>query len=191
MTSKAIYARIQEELYEKLKEHGDKIGQSISSTVEELIRYSLEQLSSGKSIDSLEKEIIDLKNKVQKLESDKAELQGTLETCKAKESIALAAQSHASALQQEMDNQNRQIEQLRNYLLAPVAVCRNCNTQLRLFDIGQKKCSYCGGWNLEWLPGYKPPLTNWETIRDAAAVVGVTTVVVALLNALDNSQHKS
>jgi hypothetical protein len=114
-----------------------------------------------------------------------------LEACKAKESIAISAQSHAQALQQETENQRRQIEQLRSYLLTPVAGCRNCHTQLRLFDVGQRKCSFCGVWSIEWLPEYKVPTTTWETVRDGAAIVGVATVVVALLNALGGGQQKT
>jgi predicted RNase H-like nuclease (RuvC/YqgF family) len=191
MPSKAVYARLQIELNEKLKAYADTIGQSVSATVETLIRNGLEQLSSGKSVEALEKEITELKDNVQKLEKERATLQGSLEACKAKESIAMAAQSHAAALQQETEAQRRQIEQLRSYLLTPAAVCRNCNTQLRLFDIGQRKCAYCGGWNMNWLPEYSVPPTTWETIRDGAAAVGIATVVVALLNALGGGQQRS
>ncbi len=191
MLSKAVYARLQTELHEKLKAHADATGQSVSATVEDLIRCGLEQLSSGRSADTLEKEINELKDKVQKLQKEGATLQGSLEACRAKESIAMAAQSHATALQQETESQKRQVEQLRNYLLTPVSVCRNCNTQLRLFDIGQRKCAYCGGWSMDWLPEYSVPPTTWETIRDGAAVVGISTVVVALLNALGGGQQRS
>ena len=191
MSSKAVYARLQTELHEKLKAHADKTGRSVSATVEDLILRGLEQLSSGRSADILEKEITELKDKVQKLEKECATLQGSLDACRAKESIAMAAQSHATALQQETETQRRQIEQLRNYLLTPVAVCRNCNTQLRLFDIGQRKCAYCSGWSMDWLPEYSVPPTTWETIRDGVAVVGITTVVVALLNALGGEQQRS
>jgi len=184
MPSKAVYARLQTELYETVKAHADKIGLSVSATVEDLIRRGLGQLSSEGLVDILKKELAELKDKVQEMEKERATLQGSLEACRAKQSIAMAAQSHATALQQETETQRRQMEQLRNYLLTPVAVCRNCQTQLRIFDIGQRKCAYCGGWSMEWLPEYSVPPTTWEIVRDGAAVVGITTVVVALLNAL-------
>ena len=191
MASKAVYARLQTELHEKVRAHADTTGQSISATVEDLIQRGLGQLSSEGLTETMQKEVTELKDRIQELEKVQATLQGSLEAYRAKESIAIAAQSHAAALQQETETQRCQIEQLRNYLLTPVAVCRNCNTQLRLFDIGQRKCAYCGGWSMNWLPEYSVPPTTWETIRDGAAVVGISTVVVALLNALGGGQQRS
>lgn len=191
MPSKAVYARLQTEVQEKLKAHADATGQSISAAVEDLIQRGLAQLSSEGLAETVEKELTELRDKVQELEKERATLKGSLEACKAKESIAIAAQSHATALQQETETQRRQIEQLRSYLLNPIAVCRNCHTQLRLFDIGQRKCAYCGAWSMDWLPEYTVPPTTWEIIRDGAAVVGITTVVVALLNALVGGQQRS
>lgn len=176
MSSKAIYARLQAELYEKVKEYADKTGHSISSAVEDLIQHGIAEVSS-EGLESLERQV--------------AELKGSLEAYKAKESIAMAAQSHALALQQETEKQRHQIEQLRDCLLTPVATCRNCHTKLRLFDVGQRRCPYCGNWNMELLPDYSVPPTTWEVIRDGAAVVGVTAVVVALLNALAGGQQRS
>ena len=43
---------------------------------------------------------------------------------------------------------------------------------------------------MDWLPEYKIPPTTWEVIRDGAAVVGVSAVVVALLNALGGGQQR-
>ena len=191
MVSKAVYARLQTELHEKVKAYADTTSQSISAAVEDLIQRGLGQLSSKGLTETLQKEVTELKDKVQGLEKERATLQGALEACRAKESIAVAAQSHATALQQETETQTRHIEQLRNYLLTAVAVCRNCNTHLRLFDVGQRKCAYCGAWNMDWLPEYKVPPATWEVIRDGAAVVGVTAVVVALLNALSGGQQRS
>ena len=176
MSSKAIYARLQSELHEKVKEYAHTAGQSISSAVEDLIQHGIAEVSS---------------EGVKSLEGQVAELKVSLEACKAKESIAMVAQSHASALQEETENQRYQIEQLRNYLVTTVASCRNCQTQLRLFDIGQRRCPNCGNWNMEFLPDYTVPPTTWEVIRDGAAVVGVTAVVVALLNALSGGQQRS
>lgn len=190
MASKAVYARLQTELYEKVKAHADTTGQSTSAAVEDLIQRGLGQLSSVGLTETLHKDVAELKDKVQELEKERARLQGSLEACRAKESIAVAAQSHAVELQQETETKMRQIEQLRNYLMTPVAVCRNCNTQLRLFDVGQRKCAYCGAWSMDWLSEYKIPPTTWEVIRDGAAVVGVSAVVVALLNALGGGQQK-
>ena len=190
MPSKAVYARFQTELHEKVKAYSDTTGQSISAAVEDLVQRGLGQLSSEGLTDTLQKEMTELKDKVQNLEKERATLLGSLEACKAKESIAIAAQSHAAELQKETENQMHQIEQLRNYLLTPVAVCGKCKTQLRLFDIGQRKCAYCGAWSMEWLPEYKVPPTTWEVIRDGVAVVGVSAVVVALLNALSGEQQK-
>jgi hypothetical protein len=189
MPSKTVYSRLQTETHDKLKVHADATGQSVSAAVEDLIQRGLAQLSSKDLSETLEKELTQLRDKVQELEREKARLSGSLEACKAKESIAIAAQSHALALQQETENQRRQIEQIRSYILTPVATCRNCHTQLRLFDIGQHKCSFCGGWNMDWLPEYTVPATTWETVRDGAAVVGIATVVVALLNALGGGQQ--
>jgi hypothetical protein len=191
MPSKAIYARLQTELHKKVKAHSDATGQSVSATVEDLVRQGLEQASSGGLVNAMKKELAELKDKVQEMERERATLQGSLEACRAKESIAMAAQSHVNALQQETEAQRQQIEQLRNYLLTPVAVCRNCHTQLRLFDIGQRKCAYCGGWSIDWLPEYSVPPTTWEAIRDGAAVVGAAVVVAALLNALGGGQERS
>lgn len=190
MASKAVYARFQTELHEKVKAYSSTTGQSISATVEDLVQRGLGQLSSEGLTDTLQKEMTELKDKVQELEKERAMLVGSLEACRAKESIAVAAQSHSAELQQETESQMRQIEQLRNYLLTPVATCRNCNTQLRLFDVGQQKCAYCGAWSMDWLPEYKIPPTTWEVIRDGAAVVGVSAVVVALLNALSGGQQR-
>lgn len=191
MASKAVYARIQTELYEKVKAHANATSLSISAAVEDLIQHGLAQPSSKAFAESLEKELDELREKVQELEKERATLQGSLEAYKAKESIAMAAQSHAAALQQETETQKRQIEQLRSYLLTPVAICRNCNTQLRLYDVGQRSCAYCGGWNMDWLLEYKVPPTTWEVIRDGAAAVGTAVVVVALLNALAEGQGRS
>jgi predicted DNA-binding protein len=189
MVSKAVYARLPTELHEKVKARADITGRSISAAVEDLIQRGLGQLSSEGLTETLQKEVTELKDKIQELEKQGATLQGALEAYRAKESIAIAAQSHAAALQQEAETQRRQIEQLRNYLLTPVAVCRNCHRQLRLFDVGQRRCAYCNGWNMDWLPEYAVPPTTWEIIRDGAAVVGVATVVVALLNALSGGQQ--
>lgn len=191
MASKAVYARLQTELHEKVNAYADTTGQSISAAVEDLVQRGLGQLSSEGLTETLQNEVTELKDKVQELEKERVTLQGSLEAYRAKESIAIAAQSHATALQQETETQRSQIEQLRNYLLTPVAVCRNCHTQLRLFDVGQRKCAYCSGWSMDWLPEYTVPPTTWEIIRDGAAVVGVTAVVVALLNALSGGQQRS
>ncbi len=187
MTSKAVYARLQTELYAKVKAHAEATDQSISSAVEDLIQRGIGQLSSEGLSEALEKETMDLKSKVQEMEKEVAKLQGSLEACKAKESIAMVAQTHANALQQEIETQRQHIEQLRNYLLTPVATCRRCRRQLRLFDVGQRNCAYCSSWDMELLPEYRPPTTTWEIIRDGAAVVGAGAIVVALLNALGGS----
>jgi len=188
MVSKAIYARLQTELYDKVKEHKIATNQSLSSAVEDLIRCGLEKISSSALEDNLEREIIGLKKRVQELETDKASLQGALEACRARESIAMAAQSHVGELEREIEGQKRHTEQLRSSLLTTVATCRNCSTQLRLFDIGQKKCAYCGAWNIEWMPEYKVPPTTWETIRDGAAAIGAAVVIASLLNALASGE---
>lgn len=191
MPSKAVYARIQTELHEAVKTYADTTGQSVSSAVEDLIERGLGQLSSEGLAETLGRELAEVKDKVQDLEKERARLQGSLEACRAKESIAMTAQSHAASLQQETEAQRGQIEQLRDYLLTPVAMCRNCQTQLRLFDVGQRRCPYCNAWNVDWLPGYRVPQTTWETIRDGAAVVGAAAIVVALLNALAGGQQRS
>lgn len=176
MPSKAIYTRLQTELYEKVKTHAGATGQSISSAVEDLVQRGVEELAS-EGLETLEKQV--------------AELTGALEACRAKESIAMAAQSHSVALQKEAEDQKQKIEELQNYLLTPVAKCRNCATKLRLFDIGQQKCAYCGKWDLGWLPEYTVPTTKWEVVRNGAAAVGAVVVVVALLNALAGGQQRS
>lgn len=198
MASKAVYARLETELYNRVKAHGEATGRSISSTVEYLVQRGITKPSSEDLIRNLEKEVAQLKEKVQALEKAHAELQGSnealkaqLETCRAKESIALSAQAHAALLQRDAEAQKTQIEKLRNYLLTPIATCKKCQTQLRLFDVGQRKCQYCGTWGIDWLPSYAPPPTTWEAVRDVAAVVGAATIVVALLNALSGRQDRS
>lgn len=191
MPSKPVYARIETVLHEKVKKYNETRGGSFSATIEDLVQRGLDQLYSEGYTDTLQNEIISLKESIQDLEKEHAALLGSFEACKAKESIAMAAQSHSEELQKENANQLSQIEELRNYLRTPVALCSHCKTQLRLFDIGQQKCSFCGAWKLEWLPEYALPLTTWEVMRDGAAVIGATTIVVALLNALNSGQQKT
>ncbi len=192
MASKAIYARVETEVFNKLKAYSDTSGNSTSTSVEELIKKGLAESSAEELLKARDQELITLREKHQELEKKQAELTGALEASKAKESIALAAQSHSAALQQERDSQKQLSEQLRNYLLTPVALCHYCHTQLRLFDIGQHKCPFCGRWgSIDWLPEYTAPPTAWELVRDGAAVVGATTIVVALLNALNSGQQRA
>jgi hypothetical protein len=190
MPGKAIYARIQKELFDKLKTYAYTTGQSTSASVDDLVQRGLVQLSCEALTETLKKELSEQRVKVQELENKNAVLQGSLEACRAREAIAIAAQSHALALKQETEALKHQSEQLRDYLLTPVASCRNCHTQIRIFDIGQRKCARCDEWNPDWLPQFKAPPTGWEMLRDGVAVVAAATIVVALLNALSGEPQK-
>lgn len=166
----------------------------MSSTIEKLIRTGISNSSSQVELALIQQQLTYLKDKVVALEKERAELQGSkeallgqLQGCKAKESIALAAQSHVAELQQQVQGLSTQSEQLRRYLQTQVATCCNCHNPLALFDIGQARCRYCGNWQPKWLNAWTPPSTTLEIIRDGAAVIGAVTVISALLNALGNS----
>ena len=195
MASKAVYARLDPRLHIEVRAHSAATGQSLSSAIEDLVQRGLRQLAFEGRFEALEVDLASARERVSELEAklassdgDRKALEGQLEVWKTKASLALTAQKHAQVLEQQAGTQARQIDQLRNYLSADVAVCDGCRTHLRLLDIGQRRCAYCGHWGLEWLPGFQPLPRAWETLRDGAAVVGAATVVAALLNALDNGQ---
>ncbi|RJO63073.1 MAG: hypothetical protein C4542_00765 [Dehalococcoidia bacterium] len=190
MEAKAVYTRLQPELYNKVKAFSAKTNQSMSSTIENLLDVGLKETGIKLQAETLEKEIAGLREKYQKSETDKASALGQLEACKMRESIAMAAQSHAAALQQETDAQKQRISQLTNYLSTYVATCLTCHTQLTLLDVGQRRCPNCGDRKPELLPEFKAPQTPWEIIREPLAVTGATAIVVALLNALENTQQQ-
>ncbi len=196
MASKAVYARLDQELHENVKAHSEVTGQSLSSTIKELVRRGLAQLSSQGLSEALETELVSIRERLSELgarlassEGEKKALEGQLEVYKTRASLALTAQKHAQTLEQQASIQAHQIDQLRNYLSAFVAVCKACQTHLRLYDIGQRRCARCSNWGFDWLPSYRPPPTPWETLRDGAAVVGAASLVVALLNASNAGQQ--
>ena len=195
MASKAVYARLETGVYDQVRSHAEATGQSVSSSVEDLIERGLGQLSSEGKTGAAEKELVELRERTQQLEKDKVVLQGSieglkgrLEACRTNQRLALQAQSHVATLQAELSVQQNQVELLRGHLLSPLANCGQCGHQLRLFDYGQHKCPSCGQWRTpKWLPQYEPTPNVWEAVREPLAAVGTVAIVAAILGALGGS----
>ena len=194
MPSKPVYSRLDNELHAKVKAHSVATGQSLSASIEDLVRRGLGELSKG----TLEAEAAEARELIQALEAklvavegERKGLEGQVKAWRTKASLALAAHKHAESLQQESATLAGQIDQLRVYLSTSVAVCTSCRAYLRLYDIGQRRCANCGQRAFDWIQGYQPPPTAWEALREGAAVTGTATVVAALLNAISGGQEDS
>ena len=63
MATKAVYARFQVDLHEKVKTFSESTGQSLSSAIENLVAQALDNLSSEESSEALNARINTLQNK--------------------------------------------------------------------------------------------------------------------------------
>lgn len=198
MPSKPVYARVDERILQRIKEHATATGRSVSAAIEGLVRRGLGDVSSEGRSETLEVQVASLSERIVGLDSalatanaDKALLGEQLESYRAKASLALSAQKHATTLEEQARAQSNLIDQFRDYLSTNVATCGTCRAQLRLADVGQGRCNSCGGWKPEWLPDYRAPSTPFDELRNAVAIVGAATIVAALLDALNSGQRRT
>ena len=180
---KSVYSRVDEDLYEKVREFSKTSSQTLSAALENLVLKGLSETDTKERVEHLEKEALELRKETQKLQQEKGELLGKLLVCQKNEKLAVTARDQAELIK-------TQFEQI---LSIGVATCggQGCTQIWRLYDIWRHQCPACGNSSAKLLTHYAPTPTVRENARDVLAIVGGVTALVGLLNVISGSNDKA